>query len=147
MVALSTAATARPGHPPGLELRGVLELLEARVDFGTSQGTEPFHSKLLAAEAAHHRAVDHGAVEVAVVGRRIAQVDIATSEVAHETAGKAVACTGRIEDLVEQVAGRGEPADLAIAVFEEQQRAVLTTLNNDRLGPHAHDLRRGLLQV
>ena len=57
-------------------------------------------------------------------------------EVAEEAAGEAVAGAGRVDDLLERVAGQREEA-----VLGEQRRAVLALLGDHHARAHRHHAR------
>ena len=90
-------ALAAPAFAEGLELP--VEGLETRVDFGTGQGTEAFHSKLLAAKAAHDGAVDDGPPPLRRVDRAIRRITT-PGQIADEPAGETIARSGGIEDII-----------------------------------------------
>ena len=120
----------------------VFELLIAGLDFFAGQGAEAVHAELLAAEAAHHGTVDHGAaqfgkIEIAVGGR-----DAAPGQVADEAAGEAIARAGGVEDVFQQIARHHE-----VVVAAEQDGAVFAALDDQRVRPHVHDLGGGAAQV
>src|SRR5689334_7033888 len=61
-IARQSATIAVAAMP--LERRAALELPISGLDFIASKCAETVHAELLAAEAAHHRSVDHGAPPV-----------------------------------------------------------------------------------
>src|SRR5689334_18160458 len=93
-----------------LKRRAAFEFLVAAIDLRAIQSAETIHPELFAAEAAHHRSVDHRAPQLGHIEVAIARVRTRGSKIADETAGEAVACSGWIEDVLQQVAGHHEVA-------------------------------------
>ena len=70
------------------------------------------------------------------------EVEATLGQITDETAGKAVASTGGIKDVVEEVSGHHEEA-----IGTEEHRTVFAALNDQIFGAHGHDLGCGLTQV
>src|ERR1022692_3053704 len=141
MAAALTRASAprtRKTLKPGV----VFELLIACLDFFTGQGAKTVYAEFLAAEAAHDRAVDHGAaqfgeIEIAVMGR-----EAAAGQVADEAAGEGIAGAGGVEDVFQQIARHHE-----VLAAAEQDGAVFAALDDERVRTHFHDYGRGTPQI
>src|SRR5215472_16854075 len=139
------AATARIADLPRelrSERREVTEFLEAGIDFTARQSAEPVDAEFLAAEAAHHRAVNHRTADFVVIGPGIFQINPLSRKVTHESAGETIARSGGIENVFEQVAGNHE-----VPVAPPEDRAVFSALDDQRVRSHAEDLPGGFLQV
>src|SRR3954469_594110 len=74
-----------------LKIRAVFEFLIARIYFRARQCAEAVDSELLAAEAAHHRPVDHGAAQFIMGDISVPRVYSLAGEVADKTAGETIA--------------------------------------------------------
>src|SRR5690606_19384953 len=98
-----------------LERRELAELAHAIVNLARRQAVEPLDAEPLDRERSHRGAVDHCAPQMHGIAR------VGTGEAAEEPAGERVARTGRIEHLLERIAGREKDE-----VLREQDRAVLT---------------------
>src|SRR5438270_11157234 len=96
-----------------LERGTVLELLIAAIDLFTGQGAEAIHPELFATEASHDGAVDDGAAQVGKIDIAIAGRNALSREVADEAAREAIARSGGVEHILEQIAGHHEALVLA----------------------------------
>src|ERR1700690_4424104 len=92
-----------------LEAGEFFELVEAGIDLRAGQGSKTVHAELFAAEAAHHRSVGDATTDLL---KRVVVLDVQVEagHVSEEPAGKGIARAGRIEDVVQQVAGHNEVA-------------------------------------
>src|ERR1035441_10331117 len=98
ITAASMAAAARKQRivdAAFLEGREILELFETGIDLLASQRAEPIDAEAFAAEAAHHRAVDHGAAQLVHVHVPVLYVDSRARQIAHETARETIAGASR----------------------------------------------------
>src|ERR1044071_4105191 len=136
-VAASSVATAAT-----LERGETAELFEPRIYLRPLELAETFHAELFAAEAAHHRTVNHGAAQFTPADVVFFQIEPLLGQVADEAARKAVARAGWIEDGLEQVPGHGE-----VRVFAKQHRAILAALDHQSMRTHAENRARGLPQI
>src|ERR1700733_2405429 len=91
-----------------LERCEFFEFFETGINLLPSEGAEPIHTEALATEAAHHGAVNHGAAQFVRIDGFVFQIHSRAGERAHEAAGKAIARTRWIEDVVEQISGHHE---------------------------------------
>src|SRR5262249_35459057 len=103
----------------GLEVGHALELAEASLDLVERQPLQPLASELLDRIRRDHGSVDRRAAQDVLVVERVRVV----VEVAEEPAREGVAGPGRIDDVVERVAGEEEEAAVA-----EDARAVAPLL-------------------
>src|SRR5580692_9323613 len=83
-----------------LEGREILELFETGIDLLAGQCAEPIDAEAFAAEAAHHRAVDHGAAQLVRIHVLALDVDSRARQIAHETTRETIAGARRIEHIV-----------------------------------------------
>src|SRR5690349_5827839 len=130
-------AKARPtaGSAAGLKRGAGFELVITRLDLVAGQRPEPVHAELFAAEAAHDRSVDDGALQFGKIQISVAGRNAPAREVADEAAGEGIARAGRVEDVLEQVARRDE-----VAAAAEQDGAILAPLDDQGVRPHLQDL-------
>src|SRR5690348_14660002 len=89
-----------------LERRKSPEFVKASIDLCARQCSEALHAELFAAEAAHHRTVNHGAMQFVHAEVTVVQVETSLGKISNEPARKAVPRSGRIENIFQQVARR-----------------------------------------
>src|SRR5262249_52981536 len=130
-----SAAIAAVTHRQSLKRSAVLEFLIARLDFLAGERPETVYTELLAAEATHHRAVDHGAPQFFESDVPVRRSHALSGEVAYESAGERVACAGGIKDILQEVAGHHE-----MTATMEQDGAVFAALDHQDRWAHLHDL-------
>src|SRR4030088_1406653 len=85
--------------PAGSEIRTGLELVIALIDLRAGEVPETIHAEFLAAEAAHHGAVDNGAAEICFIDIPILGFNPLAREVANETSRETVPSASRIEHI------------------------------------------------
>src|SRR6185437_7214941 len=100
--------TARVRSRSALKKRELFELLIAGLNLVPRQIAETVDAELLAAEAAHHASIDHGAPQLGHIDRAVGGIDAFAGEVTHEAAGETIASTRGIENAFEQIARRHE---------------------------------------
>ena len=71
-----------------LEGREGFEFLVPAIDLLARQRAEAVHAELLAAEAAHHRSIDHRPAQFGEIDRARARIDPAPGQIADEAAGE-----------------------------------------------------------
>src|SRR5580658_5924460 len=118
------------------------ELLEAGVDVGASQGPEALDAEFFAAKAAQHGAVDYGPAQVLRVDMAGFEIETAFGEIADESAGEAIARAGRVEDILQQIAG-----DYKMFVAMKKDGAVFAALDYQRPRSHIEDLGGGMFEI
>src|SRR5581483_8478836 len=111
-------------------------------DLLARERAETVDSEFLAAEAAHHRAVDDGALQLVEGKIAVRRGDAASGEVADEAARETVAGACGVEHVLQEVAGGHE-----VAAAAEQDRAVLAALDDERVRPHFENLGGGAADV
>src|SRR5882724_6681058 len=102
------------------------------VYLGLFELQQALEAEALDREAAEDRAIDHGATKSRVIRAASA------GNVAHETAGKAVARTSGIVRLLKR-----ERGDAEYAVFIHEHRAIFAALHNQRGRPHLENVFGG----
>src|SRR6266568_2938500 len=101
-----------------IKMRHALEFRQARFNLRRREPEQTAQAKLLDGEAGHHRAVHQRAAQVRL------RMLTGASQMPHEAAGEAVACSCRIMDLLERIAGSKKDA-----VVHEQAGPVFTALH------------------
>src|SRR4249920_3101191 len=130
----STRSRGPSGARPGcsFEVSQFAEDLKAFIDFLACQGLQAFGSKALHGKRSHHAAVEQGALQ-----HFAAQVFL-RRDVAHETTRERIACAGWVLYLLD---GQGRRAERVMSYAkrsfaEENRRAILSVLDDQRLGSH-----------
>src|SRR5580700_10273015 len=124
----------QPMGPPLLERSAVLEFPKARLNLVAGQRAEAVHAEVLATEAAHHRAVNHGAAQLRHVRLAVRRLNPLPSQIAHEAAREGIARARRVENILQQVAWRDE-----MLAPVEKDCAILAALDDQRARAHALD--------
>src|SRR5688572_20703726 len=117
-------------------MRHALERAKTIVDLVVRQPPHSFGAKLFDVERRHHRTKDHRTTH-----RIFVQLFLAR-QVTHETAGKRITRSSRIENRFKWISGDGE-----IAVVGKQRRAVLAAFDDQRLWSPTQNLARRFDQV
>src|SRR5580658_512669 len=107
------------------KFRAGLELLKPCVDFRACETAETIHAEHLAAEAAHHGAVDHRPPQLGNIDAAAIRLDALSGQVADEAAGEAIARAGGVENFLQQIPRRHE-----VAAAVEQHGAVFAALDD-----------------
>src|SRR5580658_1973261 len=102
-------------------------------DFLALHRGQPPDSELLDGKTRQHGAVDHGGPQSPLVDAALAR------QISHESAGKSVSCSGRINHLLERK-GRNRKYEFLV----HHDRAMLAALDDQRARTHLEDAFRGL---
>src|SRR5437879_1260349 len=110
------------------------EQFKSRIDLAASEVAEALRTKTLHGKRTHHSAVEHRALEHFAIEFRL------TRDVAHESAGEAIARAGGINNFFDRQCRSAE--GMQSSFLEKRGGAIFAVLDHE----HARSVRENLLR-